>query len=446
MTSGLPVSLMNLAPVAAASSSRLQSLYSDFSRQKQSNPASYNANVEWWRRTLESFVQSGLQTSGSRLVLGADRTLVNSLRVEGVGKPIGLGAVITELLGSNSAVPSLFPLSAFLAVPSSIYASSSWRIPSAIANYVLVKPLWWMLEQVGAVGEEGILTSSSSSKWHGDYVVTSLVEQAAEAVLLQQSDTGESLYTYEGFRKEFANCVQGDLMTVLDAKVLLRHLERDKAAVRVDVSKNIIKFTTASAEAISAVDVGILELRTAVKNLHHQIEGIQNRIEMCTSKASTALNQTRSKPIAISYLKSRKQLEELLGKRLGSLATLEGTLIAVEAAAEDIEIISTFQSSTATLKKILAHPSLQRDEIDRTMDALADANADAKEVDDAVRLGADAALEIDDTDINEQLEALILEEESNTRDKLDALPAVPTREASQPIQDDTRREVEASLA
>ncbi|KAJ7582406.1 hypothetical protein C8J56DRAFT_894318, partial [Mycena floridula] len=290
-----------------------------FSRQKQSNPASYNANVEWWRRILESFVQGGLQTNGSHLVLGADRILVDSLWIEWQAHWFGCChfLVKTELLGSNSAVPFLFPLSTFLAASLSIYASSSWRIPSVIANYVLVKPLWWMLEQVGAVDLDIFL-------------------------FLEMKET--------------------DLMSELDAKALLRHLERDKAAVGVDTSKNIIKFFIASAEAISAVDIGILELRTVVKTLHHQIEGIQNRIEI--------------KPISISYLKSRKQLEELLRKRLGSLATLEGTLI----------------SSTATLKKILAHPSLQRDEIGRTMDALADANANPKEVDDTLRLGMDATL------------------------------------------------------
>jgi charged multivesicular body protein 7 len=88
------------------SSSRLQSLYSDFTRQKNSNPASYNANVEWWRRNLEIELWDGLAdtppsedgstggSSGDRLILHANRTLLDNLRLEGVGKPIGLGAVI----------------------------------------------------------------------------------------------------------------------------------------------------------------------------------------------------------------------------------------------------------------------------------------------------------------------------------------------------------------
>ena len=44
----------------------------------------------------------------------------------------------------------------------------------------------------------------------------------------------------------------------------------------------------------------------------------------------------------------------------------------------------TYESRTATLRALLAHPSLQRDVVERTFDALADANADARELDEAV--------------------------------------------------------------
>jgi charged multivesicular body protein 7 len=42
--------------------------------------------------------------------------------------------------------------------------------------------------------------------------------------------------------------------------------------------------------------------------------------------------------MALNYLRSRKQLEELSNKRLNSLNTLESTLLSVEAAAGDIEV------------------------------------------------------------------------------------------------------------
>lgn len=49
------------------------------------------------------------------------------------------------------------------------------------------------------------------------------------------------------------------------------------------------------------------------------------------------LKQKR-KEIAMSYLRSRKELENLLSKRLRSLETIQSTLLQVESAAGDIEV------------------------------------------------------------------------------------------------------------
>lgn len=59
--------------------------------------------------------------------------------------------------------------------------------------------------------------------------------------------------------------------------------------------------------------------------------------DRCMEKATAALRQKR-KELALSYIRSRKQLEDLLKRRLGSLETLHATLIRVEAAAGDIEV------------------------------------------------------------------------------------------------------------
>ncbi len=79
----------------------------------------------------------------------------------------------------------------------------------------------------------------------------------------------------------------------------------------------------------------------------------------------------------------------------------------------------SYESSTATLREILAHELLQRDKIDETMDALAAANADAREVDGAIQLGAemaqaDAGVDVDaDGDALEaELRALVLDVET----------------------------------
>lgn len=92
--------------------------------------------------------------------------------------------------------------------------------------------------------------------------------------------------------------------------------------------------------------------------------------------------------------------------------------------------MKSYESSTVTLRAILAHPSLQSESIDKTMDALAEANADARDVDEAVRLGGDVALgvDIDEADLEDELSALIREAEGEKestvlKDRLGAVHA-----------------------
>jgi charged multivesicular body protein 7 len=73
--------------------------------------------------------------------------------------------------------------------------------------------------------------------------------------------------------------------------------------------------------------------------------------------------------------------------------------------------MKAYESSTVTLRALLAHPSLQRDAVERTFDALADANADAQELDEAVRSGMDVAVGVvvspdDEDEIEAELAAL----------------------------------------
>ncbi|KAJ3763887.1 Snf7-domain-containing protein [Lentinula raphanica] len=458
-------SLASAAPYISASRQRLHSLYSDFAEQRQSDPAAYHANVDWWRRTLETYVSGGHQ-GASRLVLKAGKQLIHDFYVNGVGKPICLDTVLTELSSpqpssSSNHLPTLLPLATFLSLASSLYTSHSssyfTAIPTLIISYMVAKPLWWALEQVGIVGEDSLATSVSNTfsfrskantRWYGDYVLLHLVELAGDAILERQrtksAGPADALYSFDLFRKTFSECVVGcgtedlEVMTELDMKVILRYLERDKHAVVVE--DGVVKFINNGATAdITAVDRGILELKTAVANLHFQIEGLHRKVDSCTEKAGEALKQKR-KPLALSYLRSKKQLDQLLTKRLGALANLEGTLIQVEGAAGDIEILNSYKASTTTLRSILSHPSLQRESIEQTMEAMAEANADAKEIDEAVRLGGDVAIgavDFDEGELEEELQRLAAESEQEQKkqplieSRIGEIPETPSHAVSQ---------------
>lgn len=72
-----------------------------------------------------------------------------------------------------------------------------------------------------------------------------------------------------------------------------------------------------------------------------------------------------------------------------------------------------YESSTVTLRTILSHPSLQRDKIDETMDALHSATEDAKDVDMTIRLAGEVeqTTVIDDDEIERELRALVQDAE-----------------------------------
>ncbi len=57
----------------------------------------------------------------------------------------------------------------------------------------------------------------------------------------------------------------------------------------------------------------------------------------CKTKAVAAIRQ-QHKSLALSYLRSRKQFEDVLTQRLGSLEILQSTLLRIEGAAENIQV------------------------------------------------------------------------------------------------------------
>ncbi|EGN93262.1 hypothetical protein SERLA73DRAFT_97977 [Serpula lacrymans var. lacrymans S7.3] len=443
--------LTSLPTYSSVSQSRLQSLYSDISRQKHSNAASFNAYVDWWHRTLEEFMlrswddkitQSSpiLDSQPNKLVLKARRDLMETFRLQGVGKPAGLATVIAEL----NTKKALISVSQYLSASQSIY-ESTWS-PLKVTSYVLGKPLWWALQQLDIVQSED--SKSDGDMWkkvEGDYVVLWLLERAAnvvEVIHAEKSTTiADCLFTFDSFRKYVrAELLSGVSLSELDTKVLLKFLERERGVIVCD--DDVIKFVHSGKDKrVTTVDRGILELKSAVEHISAQIDDIQEKISLASSKISTALREKR-KNVALSHLRSKKQLEDLLEKRLGSLDMLRSTMIRVEAAAGDIEIMKSYESSTATLREILAHPSLQRDNINETMDAMAAASADAREVEDVIKLGGDMATAdggLDEAEIEEEFRLLSLEVEEQA--KVDKLHAAPMPPDSVPEPTDTPQEV-----
>jgi charged multivesicular body protein 7 len=79
--------------------------------------------------------------------------------------------------------------------------------------------------------------------------------------------------------------------------------------------------------------------------------------------------------------------------------------------------MKSYESSASTLRDILAHPALQRESIDATLGALDEANTDARELDDIIRMGT---LDImDEDELENELNGLIREAEMDKQARAD---------------------------
>jgi charged multivesicular body protein 7 len=179
-------------------------------------------------------------------------------------------------------------------------------------------------------------------------------------------------------------------------------------------------------------------------------------ISRCQQKAKHHLSLSQ-KPIALSHLKSKKQLEDLLLKRIGATQQLEAVLRSIDQAKGDIEIMAAYTTSTSTLKTILANPALDLDHVEATTEELAKVMANQEEVDSAIRIGGEVAIgsggEVDDEELKRELEGMVRDEKEAQRaaEMQRAAEAQRTEKQKvpptpQPVEDRTADTVSAKAA
>jgi charged multivesicular body protein 7 len=137
-------------------------------------------------------------------------------------------------------------------------------------------------------------------------------------------------------------------------------------------------------------------------------------LSRCSRQAKIAKYlRSNQKDLALSHLRSKKALEDVLSKRTLAYENVHSVLLKIESAESDVAILSAYSSATATLKSLLSHPSLQRDNVENTMEALQDVLADQKEIEDVITEGGKQAAGLDDAE--EEIQAELKELEAEAR-------------------------------
>ncbi|CAO1624721.1 unnamed protein product [Parajaminaea phylloscopi] len=427
----------------------LPSLYSSLSSLQKSNPTAYASNVEWWRQTLCDLVWQGAQPSSAattakgkgkedRLVLHLNESLIDAFTLQDVGRPMGIGTVILDLEKRADVVDLQRYLSQTtpFAGPSRLGATSSRTsyIPSArsVAAFVLGKPLTYAL---GALG----LTSSDDedademAEWkraQGDWVCWQNLEAAGSTVLsahfARSTSPLDCLFTLATFR-DLVSSALPHLQSDVDLRVLLKYLCRDRGlAVTQD---GIVKLARSEGEVgavkqLSQDDKALVAVKETHAKLEKQIQQIEERIRDRESALTQAIRTKQPQKMSLHLLRSKRELTELLQRRLDSKAQLDTILLKIEQSASDIEILDAYEASTGVLRNLTAK-SGGVERVESVMSKLEDAMADQAEVDGAMREGNEAVhrttrtaaeLEEDERELQEEM-ARLEEEEQREREE-----------------------------
>ncbi|KAA1067312.1 hypothetical protein PGT21_008159 [Puccinia graminis f. sp. tritici] len=438
------------------SNDRIESLYSDYSSTRQSNPAGFHSNNATWQIILTDLLRLGLQTNSKelqnpgggatrveeqtekeetppdRLVLHLNDQLLESLRRPSIGKPYGLACPLWALSSLSTASSSavLAPLNSFL-------STGGWGPATGITT-TMVRSISWASRAItrGTILDpdqrfDQLELDQKLNLVKIDWVNLLLLRQTADRVIerYQQHFVGLSpsidcLYTQSQFidqlTKDLFPSTQPNLkLSTTDLGILLKHLERDRKILISE--KNVIKFVVPTSiesdrdgtkysrvgpAPINEVDRGVLSVKQTIQQLNLQIQTISAQIEQRNQEAKKYIQKSQPE-IAASHLKSKKALKTVLTRRIGVLESLNEVYLKIEQASTDVEIMNAYETSTKTLKSLLSVPALNVDRVAQTIENMEEVLADQKEIDEAINEVYDPSRAIDDQEIAAELASLV---------------------------------------
>ncbi|KAF9959482.1 hypothetical protein BGZ72_009534 [Mortierella alpina] len=532
----------------------MKSLYSVFTKLKDTNKFGYDANIKWWRGVLLGAARNGLlsmcppnstlphylttaanesdetplyEATGSATgILELDLDYVASRFERNRMRPAALPTVMEEM----AALGEIVPRSEFL--PWAGVSWSGWLIHKTVKA-----PLLWGLEQLGLSNSSptpnssspqlvstrfGSPSSSGSNGGRGrgstsgllsvdngiglglssaapvmstspeTYVILPFVQEAAARIVKLQEESSlhpsDNVMTFQDFRQKFSRTallpIRGAsssdssstnglqlILTDRDLEIVLRYMQYAMKVLvtgKLDVNSNsnqvqdyemIVRFATKNRlqkekakQEITKADRGIIELRQTCKTLEIQVEDVEKRIAEMTEKARTCVKKNQRRQAAYA-LRTRKHLEDVLQKRLQSLNMLSTILFRIQASETDTQILHSYKLGANTLASIMATKGadgkevLSLDEVEKTMDQIAETFADQQEVDDAISAGARTG-EVSDDEVMAELDALVGSStpKSDRQEVEDTTYNVEPEKLAQVSDDEAMAELEKVLA
>ncbi|THH13282.1 hypothetical protein EW146_g6915 [Bondarzewia mesenterica] len=259
------------------------------------------------------------------------------------------------------------------------------------------------------------------------------------------------------YRNSYAICIACQGLTIVMLWIFRMHLKAqndkmDEADLAKGVQNKGFSYFVGRRDPKQAARDAIVDLRQQLQLIEKKESFLQKKIEEEISKARA--NAVSNKAVATAALRRKKMFEAELDKLQGARLQLEMQVNTLESANLNAETMAAMKKGSDALKHI--HYNLNIDKVDATMNEINAQRELANEIADAISNPVNAGMDLDETDLEQEL-ADLEQEELDTRLNLPDhvpvhTPVGPSRVAEAPHrtaeEEEERelRELQASLA
>lgn len=386
--------------VPAFKESRLNSLYSNFQKNKQLNPEGYQANIRAWKTLFTKIITSDKFESESVTSIPTySPNLKESLSLHPYNEPQNLNNILQEFVNDRFLIPASLYLTAkenyFITISSQFsisqyFSMNAWQQWRALKNYSVV--------------EQGRLVDDRFIYW--DELVR-LGQKVAKIIETKvKGDTYSStLFNYNLLFDELSKYMT---ITLVDYNLLLKHLSRDIGLLQTKDVNGIV-YIKISQKEISPEDEAVIQVKQTIKNLETRIKEVESKLRSVDFRAVLSLPKDAQKSSLRQKMAMKANLLKLLNRNIDLELEMTTLLQKIDDANFNSVYFSVLESSGKTLSKL--NNKLKVDDLDRVKTDIDEEISKEEEISDAL------AVEANDVDVDEELKKMLAEDKAEKEPK-----------------------------
>ncbi|XP_050544556.1 charged multivesicular body protein 7 [Daktulosphaira vitifoliae] len=258
---------------------------------------------------------------------------------------------------------------------------SNWAVNTLVKN-----PLSWSVGKV----KNSLVSSSKPFDDKTDYVNLQLVESQANELFSVLAVNEKSLIFFMDDIQKRLNDLWNDDISIQTTELIVHSLEIcNKAYVEhgehLIANKTLVKIAGfgKNVEPISDLEKNFFKLKEAEKILIGEISNLDKEKESLIKEAKMYVAKNM-KPIALSYLRKKKEVERRIEKQLNSLDNIQAMVSRIEESKYNSEVLKSYGTGLSALKLSSKDTGLTIDNVDETMAELAEVLEEHRDIQSAL--------------------------------------------------------------